>query len=139
MTHMDECRCQEPSPAADQRGCDRRDFLKAAAAISTTLAATQVAVQRAGAESAAAKSALPQFHIGKHSFSRLIVGSNPFNAGSHLSVFVNREMRSLLYARANPQDAPPLRGGRHQHLAVELRGTWTSTAVTSTPAARCSS
>ncbi len=94
MTHMDECRCQEPSPAADQRGCDRRDFLKAAAAISTTLAATQVAVQRAGAESAAAKSALPQFHIGKHSFSRLIVGSNPFNAGSHLSVFVNREMRS---------------------------------------------
>jgi hypothetical protein len=32
--------------------------------------------------------------LGRHSISRLICGANPFNAGSHLSVFVNREMRS---------------------------------------------
>ncbi len=36
---------------------------------------------------------LPQIRFGPHSLSRLICGTNPFNAGSHLSVFVNREMR----------------------------------------------
>ena len=36
---------------------------------------------------------LPQISLGPHSISRLICGSNPFNAGSHLSSFVNREMR----------------------------------------------
>ena len=51
----------------------------------------------------------------------LICGANPFNAGSHLSVFVNHEMRSLLHARADPQDAAPLPGGGHQLLAVGRR------------------
>jgi len=36
---------------------------------------------------------LPQIPFGKYSLSRLIVGANPFNAGSHLSTFVNQEMR----------------------------------------------
>ena len=36
---------------------------------------------------------LPQISLGRHAISRLICGSNPFNAGSHLSSFVNREMR----------------------------------------------
>lgn len=36
---------------------------------------------------------LPQTPFGKYSLSRLICGANPFNAGSHLSVFVNQEMR----------------------------------------------
>ncbi len=36
---------------------------------------------------------LPQLKIGKHSISRLVCGNNPFGAGSHLSVFVNLEMR----------------------------------------------
>jgi len=39
-------------------------------------------------------SPLPQISFGPHSVSRLICGANPFNGGSHLSVFVNREMRS---------------------------------------------
>jgi hypothetical protein len=36
---------------------------------------------------------LPQISFGPHTVSRLICGANPFNGGSHLSVFVNREMR----------------------------------------------
>jgi hypothetical protein len=36
---------------------------------------------------------LPQIQFGPHKLSRLICGSNPFNAGSHLSVFVDQEMR----------------------------------------------
>jgi hypothetical protein len=36
---------------------------------------------------------LPQITFGPYSLSRLICGGNPFNAGSHLSVFVNRQMR----------------------------------------------
>jgi hypothetical protein len=36
---------------------------------------------------------LPQIRLGPHSISRLICGANPFNAGSHLSSFVNHEMR----------------------------------------------
>jgi hypothetical protein len=48
----------------------------------------------AGAGPAAATKAMPQIRIGKHSLSRLICGSNPFHAGSHLSVFVNNEMKS---------------------------------------------
>ena len=36
---------------------------------------------------------LPQIRLGPHSISRLICGANPFNGGSHLSVFVNRQMR----------------------------------------------
>ncbi|MGB2819348.1 MAG: hypothetical protein WBF17_00100, partial [Phycisphaerae bacterium] len=36
---------------------------------------------------------LPQLRLGKYSISRLICGNNPFGAGSHLSVFVNRQMR----------------------------------------------
>ena len=37
--------------------------------------------------------ALPQIRLGSHSISRLVCGANPFNAGSHLSVFVNHQMR----------------------------------------------
>jgi hypothetical protein len=36
---------------------------------------------------------LHQIQLGRHSISRLICGGNPFNAGSHLSIFVNEEMR----------------------------------------------
>ncbi len=46
----------------------------------------------AGQSPAAAK--LPQIPFGKHSISRLVCGSNPFHGGSHLSTFVNHEMRS---------------------------------------------
>jgi len=36
---------------------------------------------------------MPQIKLGPHSVSRLVVGANCFGAGSHLSVFVNNEMR----------------------------------------------
>ncbi|MEK7406493.1 MAG: twin-arginine translocation signal domain-containing protein [Acidobacteriota bacterium] len=53
-------------------------------------------LQKASALPAAFASAappLPQIRLGRYSISRLICGSNTFNAGSHLSVFVNHEMR----------------------------------------------
>jgi len=43
---------------------------------------------------AADPAALPQVRLGPHSISRLICGANTFNAGSHLSSFVNAEMRA---------------------------------------------
>jgi hypothetical protein len=36
---------------------------------------------------------LPQMRLGSYSLSRLVCGANPFNAGSHLSTFVNQQMR----------------------------------------------
>jgi pentatricopeptide repeat protein len=45
-----------------------------------------------------AETSLPRINLGPHSISRLICGSNPFNAGSHLSTFVNREMRQYYSA-----------------------------------------
>ena len=36
---------------------------------------------------------LPRIPFGKYSLSRLVCGANPFNAGSHLSTFVNEKMR----------------------------------------------
>jgi hypothetical protein len=36
---------------------------------------------------------LPTLQLGRHVLTRLICGANCFNAGSHLSVFVNHEMR----------------------------------------------
>ncbi len=55
----------------------RRDLLQAAAA----------------APAAAQSSPMPQVRLGRYSISRLICGSNPFFAGSHLSVFFNIELK----------------------------------------------
>ena len=69
----------------------RREFLKklsilpvAAMAVEQT---TMVSFAKTG------EAGLPDVKFGKQSLSRLICGGNPFNAGSHLSVFVNYEMR----------------------------------------------
>ena len=70
---------------------DRRDFLKKTAAAS---AAVIAAGRTAGAAAAAEKPKLPRISLGKYSISRLVCGSNPFNGGSHLSTFVNREMKA---------------------------------------------
>jgi hypothetical protein len=69
----------------------RRDFLKKV----SVLPVAALAAQRAGgaADAPAPESGLPQIRLGQHSISRLVCGANPFNAGSHLSVFVNEEMR----------------------------------------------
>ena len=58
----------------------RRDFLKAAGALPAAAAA-------------AAPPAVPQIRLGRHTISRVICGANPFNAGSHLSVFFNQELK----------------------------------------------
>ncbi|MCL4193739.1 MAG: hypothetical protein KJZ87_18520 [Thermoguttaceae bacterium] len=69
----------------------RRDFLKSVGAVSVGWAA---AAGTARAASPAETARLPQVPFGKHRISRLVCGSNTFNAGSHLSVFVNEEMRA---------------------------------------------
>lgn len=78
-------------PAADGRTAHRRGFLKAVGALSAAAAGTACA---AGAEDAAPEPKLPRIQLGPYSVSRLICGSNCFNGGSHLSVFVNHEMRA---------------------------------------------
>ena len=70
----------------------RREFLKAAGVAPALLLAAQCS--REGMAAAAEGGKLPQIAFGKHRISRLVCGANPFNGGSHLSDFVNREMRS---------------------------------------------
>jgi len=74
----------------------RRDFLRKVGALPATMIA---AGGGTGASAAPAEEQeLPQIRLGPHSISRLICGANPFNAGSHLSVFVNRQMRQYYTA-----------------------------------------
>jgi len=68
----------------------RRQFLKQAG----TLPAVVMAAQSAAAAGQQEEAKLPQIQFGPHRISRLICGANPFNAGSHLSVFVNYEMKN---------------------------------------------
>jgi len=70
----------------------RRDFLKGACSLSVGLLAAQHMAPAQAAPKAEPK--IPQVPFGKCSISRLVLGSNPFHAGSHLSVFVNNEMRN---------------------------------------------
>ena len=79
----------------------RREFLKKAVALPAALVVAQQAgeiagvakVEAAQADAPKAEPKLPQIRLGKHSISRLVCGANTFNGGSHLSVFVNHEMR----------------------------------------------
>jgi len=84
--HGGQPNCEGPQPS----GC-RRDFLKAASVLPVALAAAKC--RPIAAPTAAAGPAMPQIRLGPHSVSRLICGANPFGAGSHLSIFVNLEMR----------------------------------------------
>lgn len=70
---------------------DRRRFLKTAAAISLGLRASLEPAGAAPETSSAAE--IPTIELGKHRVSRLIAGGNPVNGGSHLSRFVDHEMR----------------------------------------------
>ena len=75
----------------EQLGHSRRGFLKT---LGLLPAALSIAPKPKPCFAAAAEpGALPQIPFGKYSLSRLVVGANPFNAGSHLSTFVNQEMR----------------------------------------------
>ena len=69
----------------------RRSFLESSGGCASGRARNSG--HRAQVEAAAETATLPQIQIGTHSFSRLICGANPFNGGSHLSVFVNRAMK----------------------------------------------
>jgi hypothetical protein len=74
----------------------RRDFLKSLGILSTAaLAADAKAAEQIKKKPypKARKADIPRIKFGKHSLSRLICGANPFNGGSHLSVFVNYEMK----------------------------------------------
>jgi hypothetical protein len=67
----------------------RRDFIKAVGTVPAAVAAWPL-VSGAAEE----PQQLPQVHWGKHSISRLVCGSNTFGGLSHLSAFINREMRA---------------------------------------------
>jgi len=69
----------------------RRDFLKKLG----TLPLVGIAAEQLGAVSTvrADQAALPHVKFGKYSLARLVCGANPFNGGSHLSVFVNQQMK----------------------------------------------
>ncbi len=75
----------------------RRDFLKTMGVLPVALAAGGgAAASASGAPSpspAEEEGAMPQIQLGPHAISRVICGANCFNAGSHLSVFVNHAMR----------------------------------------------
>jgi len=72
-------------------GAPRRDFFRQVGGISAAAIAAQC-VANAGAPPAE-EPKVPQIRLGEHSISRLICGANPFNGGSHLSVFVNQAMK----------------------------------------------
>jgi len=81
-------------PQGERDDGGRREFLKKMVALPAAVAAARYAAGAAEAPPPAAQQKLPQIQLGKHSVSRLICGSNTFGAGSHLSVFVNQEMRA---------------------------------------------
>ena len=80
------------SHVAVSRNPRRREFIKTAATVSAAaLIAGRSEDARAGL--AVDQSSLPQVRLGRYSISRLVCGANPFNGGSHLSVFVNQAMK----------------------------------------------
>ncbi len=76
---------------AGKDGGSRREFLKKAGAVPLGLAAASCT--SAAAAAPRPKPKLPQIQLGPYSISRLVCGANPFNGGSHLSVFFNRKLR----------------------------------------------
>ncbi|MFZ2643583.1 MAG: hypothetical protein WA117_21505 [Verrucomicrobiia bacterium] len=69
----------------------RRGFLRTISTLPIAMSAARLASNATAATTAA--DTLPQIRFGPHSMSRLVCGANPFNGGSHLSVFVNKEMK----------------------------------------------
>lgn len=65
----------------------RRDFLVSAGALAATAGGVSSAAQTAEGQK------LPQVKIGKYSISRLVCGSNPFGALSHLSPVIDAQFR----------------------------------------------
>jgi len=82
--------CPSAPDACSDEG--RRGFLKQVGAAAVVGAVAQAAV--AAEPPAGQPGKMPTIQLGPHAVSRLIVGANCFNAGSHLSTFVNREMKA---------------------------------------------
>lgn len=72
-------------------GYSRRGFLKTISVLPAALSAAQLASRAMAAPGTEGQ--FPQIRFGPYSMSRLVCGANPFNGGSHLSVFVNKEMK----------------------------------------------
>jgi hypothetical protein len=70
----------------------RREFLKAAAAASVAMTATQ-ALGANSAPKPPTAAPMPQISLGKYSVSRLIVGCHDIDGGGHVSPFLQRETR----------------------------------------------
>ena len=78
--------CNDNSSKSGQSS--RREFLKKLGVLPVAaMAVESVSLAQAG------EAGLPRIKFGKVSLSRLVCGANPFNAGSHLSVFVNNQMQ----------------------------------------------
>jgi len=88
MSACDSRRVEQGTPPAG----DRREFLKTVGVVPAAMIAAQSGTVASAAPAEEPK--LPQIQFGPYSISRLVCGANPFSAGSHLSVFVNHEMRS---------------------------------------------
>ena len=91
MTVFDAQAARGNHPSDDGPGDGRRDFLKKVGVLPAAVLAAGHAT--AEAETTNTEQKLPHIRLGEHSVSRLICGANPFNGGSHLSVFVNRQMK----------------------------------------------
>ena len=75
-----------------QQGCDRREFLRVAAAIPAALAATQVLGADAPTDKVKpADVPMPQIKLGKYSISRLIVGSHDIDGGGHVHPLMQKD------------------------------------------------
>jgi hypothetical protein len=79
-----------PQDCPDSRH-DRREFLKATAAISAAMIAAP-ALGADGESTPGDSAPMPQITLGKHSVSRLIVGCHNIDGGSHMSPFMDKEM-----------------------------------------------
>ena len=91
MPAFDSPADRNASETPERTGSDRRDFLRKLGTAPLAVLAAETALGGTAPPVETAK--LPQIHLGSHSISRLVCGANPFNGGSHLSVFVNYEMR----------------------------------------------
>jgi len=81
-----------------------------------------------GSVNAGSEVLLPQIQLGQYSISRLVCGANPFNAGSHLSIFVDRH--AVCEERVQPDEKDRQQAGqrprqklnRGQSLLEESQG-----------------
>jgi hypothetical protein len=91
MAASDPTACRNDRQARPLHEEERRTFLKKMGIMPAAVLAARQGTGLSAAEQSSR--ALPQIRLGPHWISRLICGANPFNGGSHLSVFVNRQMR----------------------------------------------